>query len=57
MCKAFEDQPSKQLINVGVLIYIYIYICLWTEKKFESYLAIDSPFQTFAVGLHVEFID
>ena len=27
------------------------------EEIFESYLAIDSPFQTFAVGLLVEFLD
>ena len=29
----------------------------WTKKTLESYLAIDSPFETFAVGLHMEFID
>ena len=27
------------------------------QKKFDHTLAIDSPFQTFAVGLLVEFID
>ena len=33
------------------------YICLWSKKKLSHTLAIDSPFQTFAVGLFVEFID
>ena len=34
-----------------------IYICLWTKKYFNRTLEIDSPFQTFAVGLLVKFID
>ena len=33
------------------------YICLWTKKYLSHTLAIDSPFQTFAIGLFVEFID
>ena len=34
-----------------------LYICLWTKKDLNRTLAIDSPFQTFAVGLLLEFID
>ena len=36
---------------------VHIYICLWTKKNLNRTLEIDSPFQTFAVGLLVEFID
>ena len=42
------------LVSIG--IHVAIYICLWT-KKFFNRLVIDSPFQTFTVGLLVEFID
>ena len=42
---------------IGVGVHIYIYICLCTKKKLNRTLAIDSLFQTFAVGLLVEFID
>ena len=49
------------MISVGVhrAIYIYIIICyMFVDKKiFNRTLAIDSPFQTFAVGLLIEFID
>ena len=39
------------MVGAGVHIYIYIYICLWTKNFFlNRTLAIDSPFQTFAVG-------
>ena len=41
-----------KVIGVGVHI-----ICLWTKKVLNRTLAIDSPFQTFKVGLLVEFID
>ena len=39
---------------------VYIYICIYMlvdQKMFKSYLVIDTPFQTFAVGLLVKFID
>ena len=39
------------MIGVGV----HIYICLWKKKNLNRTLAIDSPFQTFVVGLLVEF--
>ena len=43
---------------IGCSVHIlYIYICLWTKKYLNRTLEIDSPFQTFAVGLLVEFID
>ena len=35
---------------------VHVYICLWT-KKLNCTLGINSPFQTFAVGLLVKFID
>ena len=44
-------QKQGKVINVGV--HVYVCICLWMNRT----LAIDSPFQTFAVGLLVEFID
>ena len=45
------------VIGSGVHIYIiYIYVC-GRKKYLNRTLAIDSPFQTFAVGLLVEFID
>ena len=48
------------VIGAGVHIYIYVYIYilyLWTKKNLNRTLAIDSPFQTFAVGLLVKFTD
>ena len=42
----------------GKVIGRGVHICLWTKKKIlNRTLEIDSPFQTFAVGLLVEFID
>ena len=50
-----QAQPEQgKVIGVGVHIYI---ICLWTKKKLKRTLAIDSPFQTFMIGLLIEFID
>ena len=49
------QRERGKVIGVGCL-YIYMFICLWT-KKMNRTLAIESPFQTFAVGLLVEFID
>ena len=37
-------------------VHIYIHIHMFVEELNRT-LAIDSPFQTFAVGLLVEFID
>ena len=45
------QRKQGKVIGVGV----HSYICLWMKKKLNR--AIDSPFQTFAVGLLVEFID
>ena len=42
---------------VGIGVHIYVYICLWTQKNLNRTLAIDSPYQTFMVGLLVKFID
>ena len=37
--------------------YIYsVYMCV-DPKKLNRTLAIDSPFQTFAIGLLIEFMD
>ena len=50
-----------KVIGIGVHIYIYIimyiHVCLWTNKNLNHTLDIDIPFQTFAVGLLVDFID
>ena len=49
-------------IYIGIYIYIYIYIyniyiyMFVYQKTLNCTLAIDSPFQTFAVRLLVEFI-
>ena len=40
------------VIGAGVHIYTY---CLWTKKNLNRTLAIDSPFQTYTVGLLIEF--
>ena len=40
------------MIGVGVHIYVYVYVC--GPKQLNRTLAIDSPFQTFAVELLVE---
>ena len=58
---AHEARVGK-VISVGVhIIYIYIlyiyYVCEQKKKNSNSTLAINSPFQIFAVGLLVEFID
>ena len=42
------------MIALGVLVYIYV---CEQKKNLNHTLAIDLPFQTFAVGLLVEFID
>ena len=31
------QRERGKVIDRGVHIYIYIYICLWSKKKFESY--------------------
>ena len=60
------QRERSKVIGLGILIYIYIerenaialsdiYVC--GQKKLNRTLAIDLPFQTFAVGLLVEFID
>ena len=50
------QRERGKVIGRGVHIYIYIYVC--GRKKFlNRTLEIDSPFQTLAVGLLVEFID
>ena len=55
VCYPVLEHERGKVIGVGVLICLYI--CLWTNKKIESYLVIDSLFQTFALGLLFEFID
>ena len=51
------QRERVKVIDRGVHIYIYIYICLWSKKKLNRTLGIDSPFQTLTVGVLVEFID
>ena len=54
-CKAFlPARASKQGKVIGVGVHI-IYIV--DKKNLNRTLAIDSPFQTFAVGLLIAFID
>ena len=50
-------QAGGYVVGAGVHIYIYLYVYMFVdEKNLNRTLAID-PFQTFAVGLLVEFID
>ena len=51
-----EQHEQGKVIGCGVHIYIYIYVC-GRKKNLNRTLEIDSPFQTFAVGLVVKFID
>ena len=51
-----QCERGKVIISCGVHIYIFIYVC-GRKKYLNRTLEIDSPFQTFAVGLLVEFID
>ena len=52
------QRERGKVIGRGVHIYIYIYICLWSKKKFESYFRDRLTFSnTLTVGLLVEFID
>ena len=52
----YAQRERGKVIVVGVHIYICLYVC--GPKHFlNRTLAIDSPFQTYAVGLLVEFID
>ena len=50
-----EQRERGKVICVGVHIFMFIY--LWTKKNLNRTLAIDSPLQTFVVGLLVELID
>ena len=45
------------MISVGVPICIYVYIMFEDQNNLNRTLAIDPPFQTFAVELLIEFID
>ena len=45
-------QAGGYVIGAGVHIYIYMFV-----DELNRTLAIDSPFQTFAVRVLVEFID
>ena len=42
---------------IGRGVHIYIYMFVNEKKNLNRTVEIDSPFQTFAVGLLVEFID
>ena len=51
--------PHAQLERgkvIGCGVHIYNYVC-GRKKYLNRTLEIDSPFQTFAVGFLVEFID
>ena len=52
-CSHAQRERGKVIGRGGV----HIYICLWSKKKLNRTLEIDSPFQTLTVGLLVEFID
>ena len=59
-CDSFYPSRAGEqgVIGAGVHIYNYIAIYMFVDKKKLNHtLVIDSPFQTFAVGLLVEFTD
>ena len=45
------------MIRPGVCIYVYLVDMFVDKKNLNSTLVIDSPIQTFTVGLIVESID
>ena len=49
------QRERGKVIGVGVHIYVYMFVD--QKKNLNRTLVIDSPFQTYAVGLLVEFID
>ena len=54
------QRVQGKVISVGVYMSIYtvyISVYMFVDQKIELYLTIDLPFQTFAVGLLVKFID
>ena len=50
-CRLLTPFYRGKVIGVGVLIYVFV-----DQKNLNCTLVIDPPFQTFAVGLLVEFI-
>ena len=53
-----RSASGDKVIGAGVHIHVCIYIYVCGRNIFLNHnLAIDSPFQTLAVGLLVEFID
>ena len=50
------QREQGKVISVGVYT-VYISVYMFVDQKIELYLTIDLPFQTFTVGLLVEFID
>ena len=40
---------QEYVVDVGVNMYIYMYVCMWPQKCLNSTLVIDLPFQTLAV--------
>ena len=58
LCLITPHTQREQGKVIGCVVHIYIYIYVGgRKKKLNRTLEIDSPFQTFAVGLLVEFID
>ena len=49
-------QKNNYMRDMG-LFPRYCHICLWIKNIFDRTLAIDLPFQTFVLGLLLEFID
>ena len=47
---------SASRVVIGVCVHIYRYVC-GQQNILNRALVINSPFQTFAVGLLVEFVD
>ena len=53
------QRERGEVIGVGVHLYINVYIGMFVDKTttLNRTSAIDSPLQTFMVGLLIEFID
>ena len=53
---SYPTRTVQAGLSDRVGVHIYIYVC-GPKKNLNRTLAIDTPFQTFVVGLLVEFID
>ena len=54
---AYEKLLPTLASEQGKVVSVGVHIYVWTKKILNPTLAIDSPFQTFAAGVLIKFID